>query len=829
MAQASAKQSCDKAVAFQIKDEADLIHGPVADGRVGDFKLCNSKISVVVEGARNSNGYHPYGGMVVDLIRTGQDGADVYNKVFPIVTSGANVFTLRTVKATSVRVEQGQGQAKIIVEAEDASFPVIESYIAREIAPHNFNFTIEYILKDGESELVTRMEPRTNRKYPWTVGVGMGFFAGDGLKLTAPEFGYNTGSMVRKKIAWLEATADHISYAWVVPKLSFSPIFPYNTSLFGQYQGLNVPPEGGKVFVMHTLVSGGDTESLHARAQSIRYGEAAPAQTRLSVNIQQPANNAGSCDRVSLYALKQTGSTRSYFSMTTVKKDCTATFDLPKAAYHLVAGEEAVGAWGDTDVSLEDGQPKSVTLARPATATMEVQAAEPGKKGLLPNVYTLFPQFPLQNLPAEVGLDTGKGGYADIVPLGYSSHPVVYRAGTYSLRTTHGFEYTVYSQSVTLAPGEHKVQKLTLTRQVSRPGWQTVDPHLHFLPSMDSDHSMEDGMLAVVGHGLDIAVTTDHNIVTDPKPTIMKVGVKDHLKGVVGIELTTYSTGHFNLFPLKYGPNVLNHGFDVPDWHKLKVPQLWDRMRALHGKDILVQVNHGLGGKGGFFSAAGYDPETGVAKDKTLFPDNLHFDLMEILNNPMRDRMWLLLRNWISFMQRNRRVVMTGVSDTHDFKSLDTGLCRTYVKTGKDDVLKVSDADFVAAMRKGRATVSCGQFMDMVALKGAKILGGLGDTVSAKDKKASLRINVKAAEWIGAEQITVYVNDMTPVKTINIPQKPGPINFTTTVDLSLAKDSFVWAMVTSSKPLTPFYLMGEPTAIVNPIFFDVNGDGKWVQ
>ena len=114
----------------------------------------------------------------------------------------------------------------------------------------------------------------------------------------------------------------------------------------------------------------------------------------------------------------------------------------------------------------------------------------------------------------------------------------------------------------------------------------------------------------------------------------------------------------------------------------------------------------------------------------------------------------------------------------------------------------------------------------MLALKNGKLAGRLGDTVSAKDGKAQVKITIKAADWIGAEKLDILVNGRVPVKTIDIPQGKGPVNFTTIVDLKLDRDSYVYAVATSHKPLSPFYF-GEATAITNPIFFDVNGDGKW--
>ena len=57
--------------------------------------------------------------------------------------------------------------------------------------------------------------------------------------------------------------------------------------------------------------------------------------------------------------------------------------------------------------------------------------------------------------------------------------------------------------------------------------------------------------MSAAAEGLEVAVATDYNFVTDLMPTIAKAGVQDFVTAVTGVELSTLEMGHFNSFPTK--------------------------------------------------------------------------------------------------------------------------------------------------------------------------------------------------------------------------------------------------------------------------------------
>jgi len=49
------------AAAWQVKNPSELIGGPSSSGRVGDWELANARVRYLIEDARPSDGYDPYG------------------------------------------------------------------------------------------------------------------------------------------------------------------------------------------------------------------------------------------------------------------------------------------------------------------------------------------------------------------------------------------------------------------------------------------------------------------------------------------------------------------------------------------------------------------------------------------------------------------------------------------------------------------------------------------------------------------------------------------------------------------------------------------------
>ena len=110
-------------------------------------------------------------------------------------------------------------------------------------------------------------------------------------------------------------------------------------------------------------------------------------------------------------------------------------------------------------------------------------------------------------------------------------------------------------------------------------------------------------------------------------------------------------------------------------------------------------------------------------------------------------------------------------------------------------------------------------------------LDGVGDLVLARGGKAKAEITVKAAPWISVDRVTLYVNGR-EAKRWTVPAGTAPMRFHETLDLTTPSDGYVVVRVDGDKSMTPVVGDGKtftayPFALTNPVFLDVDGDGKY--
>jgi hypothetical protein len=110
-------------------------------------------------------------------------------------------------------------------------------------------------------------------------------------------------------------------------------------------------------------------------------------------------------------------------------------------------------------------------------------------------------------------------------------------------------------------------------------------------------------------------------------------------------------------------------------------------------------------------------------------------------------------------------------------------------------------------------------------------LGDIGDLVAAPGGKASLDIEVDAAPWISVSRVILYVSGK-EAKRWPVPESQDVKRFHVTHDIALAADGYAVIRVDGDKIMAP--VVGDnrifgvyPLALTNPIFFDVNGNGRY--
>jgi hypothetical protein len=184
------------------------------------------------------------------------------------------------------------------------------------------------------------------------------------------------------------------------------------------------------------------------------------------------------------------------------------------------------------------------------------------------------------------------------------------RPGDYTAYFSRGFEYNLVGVPVQVAAGSGASASAQLTRVVDTTGWLSMDAHLHDEDSIDSSMNVVDRLVSAAGEGVELAISTNHNFVSDWRPWVDGLGLNLWMASFVGIEFTTLESGHFNSFPLAYEVGPVTHGSF--NWFGSPPQQLLTGLRQLADGENVVECNHPRDANMGYFNQYGRSSLTGA-------------------------------------------------------------------------------------------------------------------------------------------------------------------------------------------------------------------------
>ena len=126
---------------------------------------------------------------------------------------------------------------------------------------------------------------------------------------------------------------------------------------------------------------------------------------------------------------------------------------------------------------------------------------------------------------------------------------IAVRPGEYTVYFSRGLEYDLTSTTVRVAPGNVASVQGQVTRVVDTGGWLSMDAHVHSENSVDSHMDLAERVRSAAGEGVEIAISTDHNFVSDWRPMVDHLDLRPWMTSFVGMEFTTLESGHFNTYP----------------------------------------------------------------------------------------------------------------------------------------------------------------------------------------------------------------------------------------------------------------------------------------
>ena len=399
--------------------------------------------------------------------------------------------------------------------------------------------------------------------------------------------------------------------------------------------------------------------------------------------------------------------------------------------------------------------------------------------------------------------------------------------GTYLVYASRGPDYSLDHKVVEILKGKTQELVFQIDRVVERKNLISIDPHMHTLAS-DGRADVPERVKSVVAEGVDVAVATDHNLISDYRPALKILGLEKYLAVISGNEVTQNGLIHYNSYPLEYRKEEDRHGAISP-----LTEEALALFEASRRKDpqALIQVNHPRDDDIGYFNNYRLDPESAAF---AWIHFDTSFDLLEVMNGPcFYSSNEEAVQDWFNLLNRGYYFPIVGSSDSHTIDKGEPGYSRTYVyyEGGKGD--KLDWLLLEEALRKGRSFVSNGPLIEF------KINGTHrpGDLVAESEGKVRVSVEVRSAPWISVDEVRLVVNGERKIIFPVTCQDERILKFSEEIGLSLEEDAYMAVEVLGRKSLFPVLQSQArngkleratlPYALTNPIFIDADGTGRF--
>jgi len=761
--------------AFAVTRATDLLDGASAEGRVGDFRLDNDAVAVIVSAPGHAFGFAESGGNVIDAAPAG--GHDALGQVYGYL---GDTFPRQPVY-DRVEVAERGATAVVVARGHDSDDPTIAVETEYALAPGTHALRITSTLTNEGKKGLDR----------FAIGDAVDWGRAERF---VPRKGLDASGRVSVDAGWIGGFGEDAAYAYAVAEGPLDARNDWEWTDFNA-QLVELPP-GASAKVTRWLVIGSPTDtSLYEALATVRKAR----WVRLSGRILEEVTGESLAGAYLFFDDRE-----GPVAMTRSTAQGYAVL-LPAGDYRVRA--EGIGRSGPAELEVTVGEATGashdVIMSRRGALAYRVRENNgpvPARLtilGLLPTRDPhLGPPFasPAENLVLSA---TGSGE----VPL---------PPGHYRVLASRGPQYTVAEARVDINAGETASAELELRRVVDGFGLRCVDPHQHAAPSADSAVSLVDRAASNLAEGLDVMVATDHNAVSvDWSAAIAQLHAARPLSVIVGDEVSIERFGHFSIIPAPRD--------GVPEVRG-RPPR--DVLRSLPAPGRVVILNHPrAGGRTGYFENLGLD-------DKSAAAEVGSFDAIEIFSGKDTTRVEPALRDWLSLLDRGIALTAVGGSDSHLIAGQEVGWPRTCIPLAADAPL--DGAAIVAALKKRHeALVTNGPFV-RVSVGGH----GMGQLAPAPRGRARLDLEVEAAPWIDVRRIELFINGSRRGKPIDVPPSSKVQRYKGSIDLRVERDAYV-VVVVRGDALGPV-LPGNPgqspptaLAITNPIYLDRDGDGRW--
>lgn len=775
--------------------------GPARTALPGDYLLANGVLEAVISDLPHAGGYAETGGNVLDLAST-VNHQDALGEVYVYLQGDFMRQALYTRLATSPpRLDA------------DSAWIEVEGHDARDA---DMVFCTRYTLAGREPWLrltttvwnrgdSTRTAYRVGDVVQW--GPSDHFAPGPGHALT--------GKTLRTP--WLAATGEQVAYGYAAA----DSIGARNGATWSNVTlALTRLAPGDSVTVQRRLFVAphGDVEAARA-AMLAADSRRARVVCRVVADSGASARGAGTPCLVEVR--DHTGALVTEARLSTVGRD-SVSFELAPGEYSLAASAPAHPAAVPLVIALGAGDRRSARLVLPRTGHLTLRALESIARQPLPAKFTFTPVDSTTPVP-NFGPVTHAAGAAHVIFTADGRAETDILPGHYIVTASRGPEYTVWADTLRIEAGRGGHAEFFLRRVLDTAGYIGADFHEHTIRSHDSSLPLEDRIITNLAEGVEVAVATDHDVITDYAPEIARLHATRLLTPVIGDEISTERLGHFIAFPLKPDPAARGHG--ALQWRGLTPGQIFS---ALHGLPThpIVQVNHPRDGRLGYFTQVGLDSLTGAARSDSM---DLRFDALEVFNGKRVPAAELVMADWFHLLNRGYTMTATGNSDSHQAVAQEAGYPRNFVRLGVDDPAAVRIDSLVAAVRRHAIVVSNGPMIRFAASDGTPMGGST--RLPSGGAPLTLDVRVDAAPWVDVSSVTLVANGVAVDSAAVAPsqdERRALLHFA----IAPAVDTWYVVVVRGTHGLDPVVPVENgrvvtPFAFTNPIWVDADGDGRF--
>jgi hypothetical protein len=602
------------ASAYPITDPADLIEGPLAHGRVGDYMLANCRARFVIQDAGQRDFYSvgAFGGNIIDAELVSTPGLDNFIEIQPML----NIETVINAVSIEILNDGSNGEPAAIrtcgpddlldfvnpssqiagisgvtypPQADDTDLP-IEACTVYSLAPRKRYVKMETTVENlGGTALGLFVGDWINAggevENYLTPGMGLGSgLTGNLNALSFPGFGEATGidyGYTTTPALGLESKPSQYLNTSGVTIVFHNADLVF--SLLGVPPPFTIGPGANRSFTRYLGV--GDGAGSNAIDMENEIKELAVGSVEGCVTVGGlPAPGA----RVSVGNLVAGEIDDVYSSFVTDADGCySGTLPSSVASYGAAvarAGTLYEGGALDPPVmpfSISEGTTTTLpTVELPESATLIVNTTDEGGSPTPARVSVVgFDPSPEPIIPggSVFGLSSGDLGLFNdptdstvfgITQIAYTDASgaavLTVEPGSYQVFVSRGSEYSLFDQAVTLTGGLTTVVNAQIARVIETPGFVSSDFHVHGINSADSRVSHTNRVMQFAGEGVENVIMTDHHVHTDLRPRITELGMGAWLTASIGEEMTTFDYGHFNAYPQTIDANRPSGG--SVDW-----------------------------------------------------------------------------------------------------------------------------------------------------------------------------------------------------------------------------------------------------------------------